>query len=75
MVRKTPLPLLRDLATEVLVIRCPNCQELVLFDEMCRVALEGACCPRRAMLERPEQVPVSALALPLATLQGSAQVD
>ena len=64
MVRKSPLPLLRDLAPEVLVVRCGHCCELVLFDELCKHPLEAACCPRRSMLECP-------LALPLATL-GSA---
>jgi hypothetical protein len=71
MVRKTPLPLLRDLAPEVLVVRCGHCCELVLFDELCKHPLEAACCPRRSMLERPEQVPIGPLALPLATLQGA----
>jgi hypothetical protein len=67
-VRKTALPLLRDLAPEVLVVRCLRCQELVLFDELCKHPLESACCPSRVMLERPEQVLATALPLPLATL-------
>ena len=66
--RRTALPLPRDLAPEVLVVRCLRCQELVLFDELCKHPLESACCPSRVMLERPEQVPVGALVLPLATL-------
>ena len=66
--RRTVLPLLRDLAPEVLVVRCLRCQELVLFDELCKHPLESACCPSRVMLERPEQVLANVPSLPLATL-------
>jgi len=52
-------------------VRCLRCQELVLFDELCKHPLESACCPSRVMLERPEQVPIDALVLPLATLGGA----
>jgi hypothetical protein len=71
MVRKTPLPLLRDLAPNVLVIRCQHCTELVVFDELCQAELESMCCPRRAMIEQTQLV-VGPLALPLAGLRTDA---
>ncbi len=66
MVRRTPLPLLRDLAADTLVIRCQHCTELVLFDELCGQALESLCCPKRAMLE--QATPVVGPNLPLVSL-------
>lgn len=51
MVRKTPIPLLRDLTPNCAVVRCGLCQELVLADECCSGPLEAPLCPRRAQLE------------------------
>ncbi len=51
--RQTPLPSLRDLAPDVLVVRCGLCNELVLAAECCGSPLEAPACPRRAMLEGP----------------------
>lgn len=54
MVRLTPLPLLRDLAPDTLVVRCGLCHELVLGDECCGDIASAPVCPRRAMLESSE---------------------
>ncbi len=51
MTRLTPLPLLRDLTPNVLVVRCGLCQELVLASECCGDITLAPSCPRRAMLE------------------------
>lgn len=51
MTRLTPLPLLRDLTPNVLVVRCGLCNELVLASECCSDITLAPSCPRRAMLE------------------------
>ncbi len=63
--RQTPLPSLRDLAPDVLIVRCGLCNELVLAAECCGSPLEAPACPRRAMLESR---------LPLAGLQPAINV-
>lgn len=65
--RKTPIPLLRNLPPNVAVVRCGLCHELVLADECCGGPLEAPCCPRRAMLEQPITQEVSAKFLVPAT--------
>lgn len=61
--RQTPLPLLRNLPADRLVVRCGLCHELVLVEECCGSPLEAPTCPRRAILEGPLQH-LSALVLP-----------
>lgn len=58
--RKTPIPLLRNLPANVAVVRCGLCEELVLADECCSGPMEAPICPRRAMLEQSEPQEVSA---------------
>ena len=71
MVRRTPLPLLRDLSANLLVIRCQQCAELVLLPELCGDPISATVCPRRAMLERGEPViaPTGAV-LPIVAVRG-----
>lgn len=59
MVRKTPIPLLRDLQPNVLVIRCLQCGELVLFSELCQDPISASCCPRRAQVEAQMPLPIT----------------
>lgn len=50
--RKTPIPLLRDLPCGAVLLRCQACGDLVLLDETCRpgsVAAER--CPPRALID------------------------
>ena len=47
--RQTPLPLLRDLHPNVLVVRCAFCEELVLASECC--AQPSLFCPSRSIVE------------------------
>jgi len=50
-VRETPLPLLRNLPPDMLVVRCGLCNELVLAVECCSDVTHAPLCPRRAVLE------------------------
>lgn len=57
MVRKTPIPLLRNLPPNCPVVRCGLCEELVLHHECCSGPLEAPSCPRRAYLEQSLAIP------------------
>lgn len=72
MVRKTPIPLLRNLPANCAVVRCGLCQELVLADECCESPLEAPCCPRRAMLEQavPQQIEAKFLVPAIVNVRG-----
>jgi len=73
-VRKTPLPLLRDLAPDLLVLRCGQCRELVLLHELCQDAVSVACCPKRWEIEGLNAACMTlprAPMLPLVSLRGT----
>lgn len=48
--RKTPLPLLRELRSGVVVWRCCYCESLVLVGEACQSSDEAKQCPPRAVV-------------------------
>jgi hypothetical protein len=50
--RKTVIPLLRDLPPFALIMRCQLCGELVFGGEICKSADEAAECPPRRLLEQ-----------------------
>ena len=49
--RKTPLPLLRNLASGVVVSRCPFCGQMVLGREQCGGQSEANECQPRAQVD------------------------
>jgi hypothetical protein len=49
--RKTPLPLLRDLPAWVIVRRCMFCQKFVFDQEACESESEARYCPPREVIE------------------------
>lgn len=51
MTRQTPLPLLRNLASGVVVSRCEFCGQMVLGREQCADPFEANACPPRAQVD------------------------
>jgi hypothetical protein len=49
--RQTPIPLLRDLAPDVLVVRCGLCQQMVLASECCEDITQAPQCPSREAVD------------------------
>lgn len=49
--RKSPLPLIKDMAAGDIIERCNLCGELTMLNEMCRTAKEADRCPPRADVE------------------------
>jgi len=70
MTRQTPMPLLRNLAPNLLIVRCSLCFELTACHELCQSMEEAEKCPSRALVDAglPE-MPIPPLSLPLLTLR------
>lgn len=51
--RKTPIPLLRDLEPgfDTIILRCQYCNELVFARESCSGPKEAKACPDRAAID------------------------
>jgi hypothetical protein len=49
--RRTAIPLLRDLPSGVVIVRCPSCCEFVLMSEMCRSSEDKSMCLPRRLIE------------------------
>jgi hypothetical protein len=49
--RKTVIPLLRNLPPHVVITRCRHCGDLAFEGELCRTDEERVECPSRRMLE------------------------
>lgn len=49
--RQTPIPLLRDLPHGCPIVRCPFCNELVMYRERCEAADEAKTCPSRSTID------------------------
>ena len=76
--RQTPIPLLRDLAPDVLVVRCGLCQQMVLASECCEDITQAPQCPSREAVDSgqcsPQETPWPIARVQLLTQGSNANV-